>query len=96
MQERDKLFNNIMQERDKLFNNIYDFWHKTAIKNLDFPIFHIRNLMHKVCVPLRPILSFTNHYSYRLAKFFIPFLTPNFTSPFVIKDTFSRSRTPEY
>jgi hypothetical protein len=40
---------------------------------------------HKSSIPLRPILSSIDHYSYKIAKFFIPFLTPISTSPFVQK-----------
>ena len=36
-----------------------------------------------------PILSSVNHYSYKLAKFFIPPLTPRTTNPFIITDSFS-------
>ena len=45
--------------------------------------------IHKSSIPLRPILSSINHYSYKIAKFFIPFLTPISTSSLVIKDSFS-------
>ncbi len=45
--------------------------------------------IHKSSIPLRPSLSSINHYSYKIAKFFIPFLTPISTSSFVIKDSFS-------
>ena len=45
--------------------------------------------IHKVSNPLGPILSSINHYSYNIAKFFIPILTPISPSPFVIKDSFS-------
>ena len=45
--------------------------------------------IHNLSIPLRPILSSVNHYSYRIAKFFIPFLTPISTSSLVIKDSFS-------
>ena len=45
--------------------------------------------IHKLSIPLRPILSSVNHYSYRIAKFFTPFLTPISTSSLVIKDSFS-------
>ena len=41
--------------------------------------------IHKLSIPLRPILSSVNHYSYRIAKFFIPFLTPISTSSLVIR-----------
>ena len=34
--------------------------------------------IHKSTIPLRPILSSVNHYSYKLAKFFIPLLQPNY------------------
>ena len=51
--------------------------------------------IHKSSIPLRPILSSINHYSYKIAKFFIPFLTPISTSSFVIKDSFFCSRTLE-
>ena len=44
---------------------------------------------HKCNIPLRPILSCINHYSYNIAKFFIPLLTPISTSTYVIKDSFS-------
>ena len=40
-------------------------------------------------IPLRPILTSINHCSYKIAKFFIPFLTPISTSSFVIKDSVS-------
>ena len=40
-------------------------------------------------MPLRPILSSVNHYSYKLAKFFVPLLTPFTISPFIISDSFS-------
>ena len=40
-------------------------------------------------MPLRPILSSVNHYSYKLTKFFIPLLTPLTTNPFIITDSFS-------
>ena len=42
--------------------------------------------IHRFSIPLRPTLSSTNHYSYNIAKFFIPFLTPISTSSLVIKD----------
>ena len=45
--------------------------------------------IHKPNMPLRPILSYVNHYSYKLAKFFIPLLTPLTTSPFIISASFS-------
>ncbi len=45
--------------------------------------------IHKSSIPLRPILSSINHYSYKIVKFFIPFLTLISTSSFVIKDSFS-------
>ena len=32
--------------------------------------------VHNSTIPLRPILSSVNHYTYRLAKFFILLLTP--------------------
>ena len=40
---------------------------------------------HKSSIPLRPILSSIDHYSYKIAKFFIPFLTPISTSSLVIR-----------
>ena len=45
--------------------------------------------IHKSSVPFRPILFCINHYSYEIARFFIPFLTPISMSSFVIKDSFS-------
>ena len=45
--------------------------------------------IHKPNMPLRPILFSVNHYSYKLAKFFIPLLTPLTTNPFIITDSFS-------
>ena len=45
--------------------------------------------IHKPTIPLRPILSSINHYSYKLAKFFILLLTPISTNSFMIKDSFS-------
>ena len=40
-------------------------------------------------IPLRPVLSSINQYSYKIAGLFIPFLTPISTSSFVIKGSFS-------
>ena len=40
-------------------------------------------------LPFRSILSCINHYLYKIAKFFIPFLTPISMSSFIIKDSFS-------
>ena len=45
--------------------------------------------VHKTDIPLRPILSCINHYSYKIAKFFIPILTPISSNSFMIKDSFS-------
>ena len=45
--------------------------------------------IHKPSVPFRPILSCINHYSYKIAKFFIPFLSPISMNSFVNKDSFS-------
>ena len=45
--------------------------------------------IHKSTIPLRPILSSVNHYSYKLAKFLIPLLTPLTTSSLIITDSFS-------
>ena len=45
--------------------------------------------IHKSSIPFRPILSCINHYSYKIARFFIPFLAPISMSSFVIKDSFS-------
>ena len=46
-------------------------------------------MIHKPSVPFSPILSCINHYSYKIAKFFIPFLSPISMNSFVIKDSFS-------
>ena len=40
-------------------------------------------------IPFRPILSCINHYSYKIVKFFIPFLIPISMNSFIIKDSFS-------
>ena len=45
--------------------------------------------IHKPNMPLRPILSSVDQYSYKLAKFFIPLLTPLTINPFIITDSFS-------
>ena len=45
--------------------------------------------IHKPNMPLRSSLSNVNHYSYKLAKFFIPLLTSLTTSRFIISDSFS-------
>ena len=47
--------------------------------------------IHKPTIPLRPILSSVNQYSYKLAKFFIPLLTPLTTSS-LITDSFPSSK----
>ena len=48
--------------------------------------------IHKPNMRLLPILTSVNHYSYKLAKFFIPLLTPLMTNPFIITDFFSFAR----
>ena len=45
--------------------------------------------IHKPSILFRPILSCINHYSYKIAKFFIPFLTLISMNSFIIKDSFS-------
>ena len=45
--------------------------------------------IYKSTIPLRPILSSIHQYSYMLAKFFIPLLTPLTTSSLIITDSFS-------
>ena len=45
--------------------------------------------IHKSTIPLRPILSSVNHYSYKIARFFIPLLNPISVSSLMIKDSFS-------
>ena len=52
-------------------------------------ILHGLPKIHKLSIPLRPILSSINHHSCKVAKFFIPFLTPVSTSSLVIKESFS-------
>ena len=45
--------------------------------------------IHKLNAPLRPIHSSVNHYSYKLAKFFIPLLTLISINSFTVKDSLS-------
>ena len=45
--------------------------------------------IHKSTIPLGPILSSVNHYSYKLAKFFISFFIPISINSLMIKDSFS-------
>ena len=45
--------------------------------------------IHKPSIPFRLILSCIDHYSYKIAKFFISFLTPISMNSFIIKDSFS-------
>ena len=45
--------------------------------------------IHKPFIPFRPILSCINHYSYKIAKFFILFLISISMNSFIIKDSFS-------
>ena len=52
-------------------------------------ILYVLPKIHKSSIPFRPILSCINHYSYKIARFFTPFLTPISMSSFVIKDSFS-------
>lgn len=44
--------------------------------------------IHKDNIPLRPILSCINNYSYKIAKFFIPLLNPISSSAYMVKDSF--------
>ena len=45
--------------------------------------------IHKNNVPLRPILSCINNYSYKVAKFFIPLLNPLSVGSYMMRDSFS-------
>ena len=45
--------------------------------------------IHKNNVPLRPILSCINNYSYKVAKFFIPLLNPLSVGSYMVRDSFS-------
>ncbi len=45
--------------------------------------------IHKNSIPLRPILSCINNYSYKIAKFFVPILSPICSSAFMVRDSFS-------
>ena len=45
--------------------------------------------IHKNNVPLRPILSCINNYSYKVAKFFIPLLNPLSIGSYMVRDSFS-------
>jgi hypothetical protein len=45
--------------------------------------------IHKNSIPLRPILSCINNYSYKIAKFFVPILSPFCSSAFMVRDSFS-------
>ena len=44
--------------------------------------------IHKNNVPLRPILSCINNYSYKVAKFFIPLLNPLSVGSYMVRDFF--------
>ena len=45
--------------------------------------------IHENNVPLRPILSCINNYSYKVAKFFIPLLNPLSVGSYMVRDSFS-------
>ena len=45
--------------------------------------------IHKNNIPLRPILSCINNYSYKVAKFFIPLLNPLSLGSYMVRDSFS-------
>ena len=44
--------------------------------------------IHKSSIPLKPILSCINNYSYKIAKFFIPILSYSCSSAFMVRDSF--------
>ena len=67
---------------DKTYNELYP-------TDTRIGILYVLPKIHKSSIPFRPILSCINHYSYKIARFFIPFLTPISMSSFVIKDSFS-------
>ena len=52
-------------------------------------LIRIRIGIHKNSIPLRPILSCINNYSYKIAKFFVPILSPICSSAFMVRDSFS-------
>jgi hypothetical protein len=45
--------------------------------------------VHKNNIPLRPMLSCIDNYSYKVAKFFIPLLNPISSRAYMVKDSFS-------
>ena len=45
--------------------------------------------IHKICTPLRPILSAIGTAGYNIAKFFVPILAPFTSNEYTIKDSFS-------
>ena len=45
--------------------------------------------IHKDNIPLRPILSCINHYSYKIAKFCIPLLNPISSGAYIVMDSLS-------
>ena len=56
---------------------------KYTVRNYGLPKIHKNN------VPLRPILSCINNYSYKVAKFFIPLLNPLSIGSYMVRDSFS-------
>ena len=75
---------------EKTYNELYPTGTRTGI------LYGLPKI-HKSSIPFRPILSCINHYSYKMARFFIPFLTSMYLYELFRHQRFLflRSRTPE-
>ena len=45
--------------------------------------------IHKIRVPLRPVFYALNTFNYKLAKYFVPIISPLTSNPFTVKDYFT-------
>ncbi len=72
--------------KHKLDDNVYNFLFASG----SVPgILYGLPKVHKINVPIRPILSAINTFNYNLAKFFVPILLELTTNQYTIKNSYS-------
>ena len=95
----DNVFLLVLKQEDKVNNYLRSLKAKGVIDSTTFSQLHVSGAqpgimyglpkVHKHGCPLHLILSALLTFNYRLAKFFVPILTPITTNVFTVKDSFS-------
>ncbi len=82
----DKLNRKLRKLKNKLQENVYNFLFASGSSP---GVLYILPKVHKVGVPISPILSAINTFNYNLAKFFVPLLSEFTTNQYTIKNSYS-------